>query len=172
MESTTGYTFTLCERSLTSPGIGTRLKGPTAFSVSTEKTLAKSGKQNSCQSSEAAPVGSNQSFGNWARACECDIHMCTHVCLCMFACPSLLPAESPVLCAGEASLLACLQHLACIHHLTAVLPQRVVDPDKAVNASPPHYHGLQPTTLSSPCLSKPANTHHFSRASLHLPLPI
>ena len=37
MESTTGYTFTPCVRSVTSPGIDTREKGPTAFSVSSER---------------------------------------------------------------------------------------------------------------------------------------
>ena len=37
MESTTGYTFTPCMGSFTSPGIDTRKKGPTAFTVSSER---------------------------------------------------------------------------------------------------------------------------------------
>ena len=36
-ESTTGYTFTPCVGSFTSPGIDTRQKGPPAFSVSSER---------------------------------------------------------------------------------------------------------------------------------------
>ena len=37
MESTTGYTFTPCMGSFTSPGIDPREKGSTAFSVSSER---------------------------------------------------------------------------------------------------------------------------------------
>ena len=37
MESTTGYTFTPCVGYFTSPGIDTRYKGPTVFSVSSER---------------------------------------------------------------------------------------------------------------------------------------
>ena len=36
-ESTTRYTFTPCVGSFTSPGIDTRQKGPSAFSVSSER---------------------------------------------------------------------------------------------------------------------------------------
>ena len=36
-ESTTGYTFTPCVGYFTSPGIDTRWKGPTAFTVSSER---------------------------------------------------------------------------------------------------------------------------------------
>ena len=36
-ESTTGYTFTPCVGSFTSPGIDIRYKGPPAFSVSSER---------------------------------------------------------------------------------------------------------------------------------------
>ena len=36
-ESTTGYTFTPCAESFTSPGIDTRQKGPPAFSVSSKR---------------------------------------------------------------------------------------------------------------------------------------
>ena len=37
MESMTGYTLTPCVGSFTAPGIDIRLKGPTAFSISSER---------------------------------------------------------------------------------------------------------------------------------------
>ena len=45
-QSTTGYTFTPCVGSFTSPGIDTRQKGPPAFSVSSERHRQMWGKRN------------------------------------------------------------------------------------------------------------------------------
>ena len=42
-ESTTGYTFTPCVGSFTSPGIETRQKGPPAFLMSLPKDTGKCG---------------------------------------------------------------------------------------------------------------------------------
>ena len=52
-ESATGYTFTPCVGSFTSPGIDTRQKGPPAFSVSSERHRHMLGERN-CLSFETA----------------------------------------------------------------------------------------------------------------------
>ena len=59
-ESTTGYTFSPCVGSFTSPGIDTRQKGPPAFSVSSERHRQMLREKN-CLSFETA-VGGSLSF--------------------------------------------------------------------------------------------------------------
>ena len=55
-ESTTGYTFTPCVGSFTSPGIDTRQKGPPAFSVASERHRQMWGERN-CLSFKTAVGG-------------------------------------------------------------------------------------------------------------------
>ena len=57
-ESTTGYTFTPCVGSFTSPGIDTRQKGPPAFSVCSKTDRQMWGERN-CLGFEMA-VGGNE----------------------------------------------------------------------------------------------------------------